>query len=211
MVGMFRRWNSKRDVVFSRQWFRGQDGTYTILQFPIAHKKCPPKSGYRRTEINPSTWEIRGLNTSFGSNGAKCLVTQMLEIHSVGWRRWKQNKWTKFEKTVPYALLSQVAGSGAAILAQAQQTFMNAEMSQRGKSKSTNPKNTQNTKDANIDSSSFVSSAIANYPNTKQLKYWVTSPSYVLKVPLHNPSDLPLSHAQNPLPYSSLDQWRMPP
>ncbi|PSS13919.1 Protein ENHANCED DISEASE RESISTANCE like [Actinidia chinensis var. chinensis] len=104
------RWNSKRDVVFSRQWFRGQDGTYTILQFPIAHKKCPPKSGYRRTEINPSTWEIRGLNTSFGSNGAKCLVTQMLEIHSVGWRRWKQNKWTKFEKTVPYALLSQVAG-----------------------------------------------------------------------------------------------------
>ncbi|PSS08158.1 Protein ENHANCED DISEASE RESISTANCE like [Actinidia chinensis var. chinensis] len=104
------RWNSKRDVVFSRQWFRGQDGTYTILQFPIVHKKCPAKLGYRRTEINPSTWEIRNLNTSFGSNGAKCLVTQMLEIHSAGWCRWKQNKWAKFEKTVPYALLSQLAG-----------------------------------------------------------------------------------------------------
>ncbi|CAL0320155.1 unnamed protein product [Lupinus luteus] len=46
------RWHSKRDFVFSRQWFRGQDGTYTILQFPAIHKKKPPRSGYRRTKIN---------------------------------------------------------------------------------------------------------------------------------------------------------------
>ena len=57
-----------------------------------------------------STWEIRSLNTPMGSNIAKCLVTQMLEIHTSGWCRWKKNSCSKFEKTIPYALLSQVAG-----------------------------------------------------------------------------------------------------
>ncbi|PNY03152.1 lipid binding protein, partial [Trifolium pratense] len=46
------RWHSKRDFIFSRQWFHGQDGTYTILQFPAIHKKKPPRLGYRRTKIN---------------------------------------------------------------------------------------------------------------------------------------------------------------
>ncbi|KAB1199008.1 Protein ENHANCED DISEASE RESISTANCE 2-like [Morella rubra] len=46
------RWHSKRDFIFTRQWFQGQDGTYTILQFPAVHKKKPPKSGYRRTKFN---------------------------------------------------------------------------------------------------------------------------------------------------------------
>ncbi|KAJ8753190.1 hypothetical protein K2173_017776 [Erythroxylum novogranatense] len=104
------RWQSNRDFVFSRQWFHGQDGTYTILQFPAVHKKRPPRSGYRRTRINPSTWEIRNLNTPMGSDKIRCLVTQMLEIHQAGWCRWKGNRCSKFEKTIPYALLSQVAG-----------------------------------------------------------------------------------------------------
>ncbi|XWS70360.1 hypothetical protein CRYUN_Cryun03dG0041400 [Craigia yunnanensis] len=104
------RWQSKRDFVFSRQWVQGQDGAYTILQFPAVHKKRPPRSGYRRTTINTSAWEIRSLNAPMGSNTAKCLVTQMLEIHSGGWCRWKKNSCSKFEKTIPYALLSQVAG-----------------------------------------------------------------------------------------------------
>ncbi|XP_059635352.1 protein ENHANCED DISEASE RESISTANCE 2-like isoform X2 [Cornus florida] len=109
------RWHSKRDFVFSRQWFRGQDGTYTILQFPTVHKKRPPKSGYRRIKINPSTWEIRNFNTSHGSTAASCLVTLTLELHSVGWSRWKNNQCSKFEKTVPYALLNQVSGLKAYI------------------------------------------------------------------------------------------------
>jgi hypothetical protein len=105
------RWQSKRDFVFSRQWFRGQDGTYTILQFPAVHKKKPAKSGYRRTKISPSTWEIRNLHTTSKSEVSKCLVTQMLEIHSEGsWFGWKSNQSSKFEKSVPYALLCQVAG-----------------------------------------------------------------------------------------------------
>ncbi|KAK9027100.1 hypothetical protein V6N11_066945 [Hibiscus sabdariffa] len=104
------RWKSKRDFVFTRQWFQGQDGAYTILQLPAVHKKRPSRSGYRRTTINPSTWEIRSLNTPMGSNNAKCLVTHMLEFHTVGWGRWKKNSSTKFENTIPYALLSQVAG-----------------------------------------------------------------------------------------------------
>ncbi|KAI7729582.1 hypothetical protein M8C21_022000, partial [Ambrosia artemisiifolia] len=103
------RWKCKHDFIFSRQWFRDQDGTYTILQFPAVHKKRPPKSGYRRTRINPSTWEIRNLNTPAPTNG-RCLVTQMLEVHSKRWSKWKANQSSKFEKTVPYALLSQVPG-----------------------------------------------------------------------------------------------------
>ncbi|XVE97523.1 hypothetical protein REPUB_Repub03eG0026900 [Reevesia pubescens] len=104
------RWQSKKDFVFSREWFRGQDGAYTILQFPAVHKKRPPRSGYQRTTINPSTWEIRSINAPMGSNTAKCLVTQMLEIHTAGWCRWKKKSSSKFEKTIPHALLSQVAG-----------------------------------------------------------------------------------------------------
>lgn len=60
--------------------------------------------------IAASTWEIRNLNTSMGSNTPRCLVTQMLEINSAGWCRWKKNHCSKFEKSVPYALLCQVGG-----------------------------------------------------------------------------------------------------
>ncbi|KAK6151642.1 hypothetical protein DH2020_014277 [Rehmannia glutinosa] len=103
-------WKTKRDFVFSRQWFRGQDGTYTILQFPSVHKKQPPRSGYTRTKINPSTWEISNLSTSSSLNTGRCLVTQTLEINLKGWFKWRNKSSQKFEKTVPYALLSQVSG-----------------------------------------------------------------------------------------------------
>ncbi|XP_057767088.1 protein ENHANCED DISEASE RESISTANCE 2-like [Salvia miltiorrhiza] len=103
-------WQSKRDFVFSRQWFRGQDGTYTILQFPSTHKNRPPRSGYERTKINPSTWEMSDLSTSSSANSARCLVTQTLEINPKGWFKWRNKHCPKFEKTVPYALLSQVSG-----------------------------------------------------------------------------------------------------
>ncbi|KAL1563471.1 protein ENHANCED DISEASE RESISTANCE 2-like isoform X1 [Salvia divinorum] len=103
-------WQSKRDFVFSRQWFRGQDGTYTILQFPSVHKNRPPRYGYERTKLNPSTWEMSDLSTSSSVNSARCLVTQTLEINPKGWSKWRNKNCPKFEKTVPYALLSQVSG-----------------------------------------------------------------------------------------------------
>ncbi|KAL6541200.1 hypothetical protein OROMI_025083 [Orobanche minor] len=109
-IALMKWWKSKRDFVFSRQWFRGQDGTYTILQFPSVHKKRPPKPGYARTEINPSTWEISNLSTSSSSNDARCLVTQTLEISLKGWFKCRNKNCQEFEKTVPYALLSQVSG-----------------------------------------------------------------------------------------------------
>ncbi|KAI3811279.1 hypothetical protein L1987_21000 [Smallanthus sonchifolius] len=111
------RWQSKRDFIFSRQWFRGQDGTYTILQFPAIHKKRPTKSGYRRIKINPSSWEIRNLRGLAGSSGDRCLVTHMLEIDSGGWFKWKCYQCSKFEKSIPYALLNQVSGLKAYISA----------------------------------------------------------------------------------------------
>ncbi|KAL9223925.1 hypothetical protein vseg_000010 [Gypsophila vaccaria] len=106
----FTWWSSKRDFVFSRQWFHGQDGTYTILQLPAVHKKRPPKSGYQRTKINPSTWEIKKLVVPAASESARCLVTNMLEIQSDSWGLWKKTRTSKFEKSIPYALLCQVAG-----------------------------------------------------------------------------------------------------
>ncbi|KAK8550477.1 hypothetical protein V6N12_039185 [Hibiscus sabdariffa] len=45
------RWQSKKDFVFTRQCFQGQDGAFTILQFPAVHKKRPPRNGYQRTTI----------------------------------------------------------------------------------------------------------------------------------------------------------------
>ncbi|KAJ9551004.1 hypothetical protein OSB04_015049 [Centaurea solstitialis] len=104
------RWKCKRDFIFSRQWFCGQDGGYTILQFPAVHKKKPPRSGYRRTKVNPSTWEIRSVNTSVLGNAGRCLITHMLEVHSKDWSKWKTNQSLKFEKSIPYALLHQVSG-----------------------------------------------------------------------------------------------------
>ncbi|KMT03585.1 hypothetical protein BVRB_8g192590 isoform B [Beta vulgaris subsp. vulgaris] len=107
----FTWWSSKRDFVFSRQWVRGQDGTYTILQFPAVHKKCPAKSGYQRTKINPSTWEIKDLDASDSTTESpRCLVTHMLEIQSDSWGTWKKSRSSKFEKSIPYALLCQVSG-----------------------------------------------------------------------------------------------------
>lgn len=107
----FTWWSSKRDFVFSRRCFRAQDGTYTILQFPAVHKKCPAKSGYQRTKINPSTWEIKSLDTSDATTKySGCLVSHMLEIQSDSWGSWKKSRSSKFEKSIPYALLCQVAG-----------------------------------------------------------------------------------------------------
>jgi hypothetical protein len=44
------------------------------------------------------------------SNTARCLVMQMLEIQEAGWCRWKKSRGSKFEKTISFALLSQVEG-----------------------------------------------------------------------------------------------------
>ncbi|KAL6540810.1 hypothetical protein OROMI_024693 [Orobanche minor] len=56
-----------------------------------------------------STWEISNLSTSFSINSARCLLTQTLEINPKGWFKWRNKHCPKFEKTVPYELLSQVA------------------------------------------------------------------------------------------------------
>ncbi|KAM7265417.1 hypothetical protein ACFE04_003100 [Oxalis oulophora] len=111
------RWQSKRDFVFSRQWFHGQDGTYTILQFPAAHTKKPPRSGYRRIKINRKNLQnilsvCCSLVQAFVEVDAVKVHTTMLEIYSSSWFKWKKNDIdnSKFEKSIPYALLVQVAG-----------------------------------------------------------------------------------------------------
>lgn len=106
----FTWWSSRKDFVYSRQWFCGQDGTYTILHFPAVHKKRPPKSGYQRKKINPSTWELKSLSIPGSSESARCLLTRMLEVKSAKWSRWKKNRCPKFENSIPFALLCQVAG-----------------------------------------------------------------------------------------------------
>ncbi|EXC12518.1 hypothetical protein L484_012330 [Morus notabilis] len=120
----------------------------SILQVPAVHKKKPPRSGYHRTKINPSTWEIRDLNTSMGSNMPKCLVTQMLEINSSGWWRWKRSHSSKFEKSVPYALLCQVSGLKEYISANPALKFEVATTVVKSKISHVSPPNGENEEEA---------------------------------------------------------------
>ncbi|KAI8570528.1 hypothetical protein RHMOL_Rhmol01G0041400 [Rhododendron molle] len=78
------------------------------------------REGFRKVEVGTggsmarvwktSTWEIRSLNITHSPHSARCLVMQMVEIQPVGGCWGKNNEWSKFEKTVSYAFLSQVAG-----------------------------------------------------------------------------------------------------
>ncbi|KAL8152605.1 hypothetical protein V2J09_010365 [Rumex salicifolius] len=108
---------------FTWQWFRGQeDGIYTILHSPASHKKKPQRSGYKRQKTNPinfsphnpcfvaSSWEIKNLSTLSHSQSPKCLLTHMLEIDHSSWDKWKKYHNSKFEASIPFALLCQVAG-----------------------------------------------------------------------------------------------------
>ncbi|XP_021809016.1 protein ENHANCED DISEASE RESISTANCE 2 isoform X3 [Prunus avium] len=76
------RWHSKRDFIFSRQWFCGQDGTYTILHFPAVHKKKPPISGYRRTKINRLK-EYIGANPALKFESSTTVIQSKLSEVSV--------------------------------------------------------------------------------------------------------------------------------
>lgn len=104
------RWHSKRDFLLTRHWQRGQDGTYTILQYPTMLKPWPVKSGCQHIKLNPTVWEIRKASPGKPQGTQSSFVTQTMEIHSSGWGRWKKRYFAKFEKTVPYILLCQIAG-----------------------------------------------------------------------------------------------------
>lgn len=104
------RWHSKRDFLLTRHWQRAQDGTYTILHYPTMPKPWPRKSGYHHIKLNPTVWEIRRASPGQAKGTQSSFVTQTMEIHSTGWGRWKKRYYAKFEKTVPYILLCQIAG-----------------------------------------------------------------------------------------------------
>uniref|UniRef100_A0A0E0ICD5 Protein ENHANCED DISEASE RESISTANCE 2 C-terminal domain-containing protein n=1 Tax=Oryza nivara TaxID=4536 RepID=A0A0E0ICD5_ORYNI len=78
------------------------DGYYDVI--PACHKNKPPRHGYE-----PSTWELRRLNPP-GSSTPKCLVTHMLEMSPSFWDRWKRRHNENFDRSIAFALLSQVAG-----------------------------------------------------------------------------------------------------
>lgn len=103
------RWNSKRDFVFSRVWRHDPDNTYSIFQSSTTHKQCPKKPGFRRIKLNSSTWEIKPLPFQKSDN-ARSVVTQITEIRSTGWGRWKKKYYAKLDETMPYVVLCQVAG-----------------------------------------------------------------------------------------------------
>lgn len=104
-----RRGNSKSDFVFKRVWRHDPDNTYSILQSSTVHKDCPKKSGFRRITLNPTFWEIKPL-ASDDTSISKSRVSQIMEIRSTGWGRWKHKSFAKLDKTVPYVILCQIAG-----------------------------------------------------------------------------------------------------
>jgi hypothetical protein len=106
------RWHSKRDFFCSLDIGNiTQDGTYTILQYPTMLKPRPVKSGCQHIKLNPTVWEIRKASPGKPQGTQNFFfVTQTMEIHSSNWGRWKKRYFAKFEKTVPYILLCQIAG-----------------------------------------------------------------------------------------------------
>eukprot|EP00249_Psilotum_nudum_P018129 c26651_g1_i1 orf=256-2565(+) len=106
----FQRWQSKRDFVYSRYWRHDLDGSYSIIQVETSHKECPPKSGYHRYKINPSSWEIRPLKPTNGVGSLRSLVTQTMELRSIGWGPWKKRYYSKFNESLSFMFLCQIAG-----------------------------------------------------------------------------------------------------
>ncbi|XP_024522558.1 protein ENHANCED DISEASE RESISTANCE 2 [Selaginella moellendorffii] len=107
----------RRDFLISRYWRRDQDGSYSITQISTLHRNRPKRPGLRRVVLNSGIWEINPLPTRSGTTGSRSLVTQVMEIESTGWGRWRKSwgKWKKsdyssFRKTVPYILLCRTAG-----------------------------------------------------------------------------------------------------
>ncbi|KAG0595475.1 hypothetical protein M758_UG169300 [Ceratodon purpureus] len=104
------QFQKKSDFLFSRYWRRDQDDSYSITQIATTHKKWPTKSGYNRMTISPGIWEITPLPPKPGVGTPRCLVTQIIEVKSTGWGRWKRSSYSKFHTTIPYILLCRTAG-----------------------------------------------------------------------------------------------------
>lgn len=104
-----RRWNSKRDFLFSRFWRHDPDNTYTIFQSSTTHKDFQKKQGFRRIKLNTTAWEIKPVPFN-APNSSRSLVTQTMEIRSTGWGQWRKKYFAKLDKTMPYIVLCQVAG-----------------------------------------------------------------------------------------------------
>ncbi|KAL6859367.1 hypothetical protein ACP4OV_017626 [Aristida adscensionis] len=66
-------------------------------------------NGLSDLNLSASTWEIKRLNTSQSSTPMS-IVTNTLEICPSFWGRWKRRHSSNFDKSIPFALLSQVAG-----------------------------------------------------------------------------------------------------
>jgi hypothetical protein len=57
-----------------------------------------------------SIWEITPLPSKPGVGTPCSLVSQIVEVNSTGWGRWKKSHYSKFHKTIPYILLFRIAG-----------------------------------------------------------------------------------------------------
>uniref|UniRef100_A0A7I4E3M8 START domain-containing protein n=1 Tax=Physcomitrium patens TaxID=3218 RepID=A0A7I4E3M8_PHYPA len=124
----FKRFQKKTDFLFSRVWRRDQDGSYSITQIFTTHKKCPPKRGFNRINISPGIWEIMPLPPKPGFGSPRCLVTQMIEVKSTGWGRWKHSSFSKFLTTIPYILLCRTAGLRELVAANPDNTHLETQV-----------------------------------------------------------------------------------
>ncbi|GLJ39749.1 hypothetical protein SUGI_0812440 [Cryptomeria japonica] len=61
-------------------------------------------------KLNSTVWEITNASARQNKGGLKSVVSQTMELSSTGWGRWRKRCYAKFEKTIPYVLLCQVAG-----------------------------------------------------------------------------------------------------
>eukprot|EP00850_Spirogloea_muscicola_P015244 SM000115S23923 [mRNA] locus=s115:187998:194068:- [translate_table: standard] len=100
----YKKWHSPRDMVTARYWRRDSSGAYTIASLATTHVNAPEYPTHERMTANPGSWEIVPLGRS------KSQVTQYMELTSTGWSKWKPTEFGRFHVTIPYFLLSRIAG-----------------------------------------------------------------------------------------------------
>ena len=88
---LFPSWTTPRDFVLFRYWRHESDGTYVICYNSVAHRDCPPLSGYTRGEMHAvytiaPRKKVRGVGGMQTANvQSECLMTSVVQVDPKGW------------------------------------------------------------------------------------------------------------------------------
>ncbi|XP_052884877.1 protein ENHANCED DISEASE RESISTANCE 2-like isoform X1 [Gossypium arboreum] len=111
-------WGMKRrDLLLQRYWRREDDGTYVILYHSVAHKKCPPQSGYVRAHLKSNACSrIRIYKSSFSCGGGYVVTpvnqgqqSTVKHMLAIDWKLWKSYPRLSAARSLTILMLMRVA------------------------------------------------------------------------------------------------------